>query len=119
MIEETRREVNMRKRMIYGIALGGILGIVCILGASFRMPGELSSVYLLSFWFNRVLMGLVIGLFPRPRQLHVGLVRGLVLGALVSFAFYSATEFLDLMGFMAGLVYGCIIEAALFYSIKK
>jgi hypothetical protein len=42
-----------------------------------------------------------------------------VLGALVSFAFYSATEFLDLMGFMAGLVYGCIIEAALFYSIKK
>ncbi len=108
----------MSQRMIYGIILGAILGVVCILGASLRMPGELSVAYLFSFWFNRVLMGLVIGLFPRPRRLRLGLVRGLVLGAFVSFAFYSSTEFLDLMGFMAGLAYGIIIETVLFYTIK-
>jgi len=29
---------------------------------------------------------------------------------LISFAFYSATEFLDLTGFLVGAVYGIIIE---------
>jgi hypothetical protein len=106
----------MKQRVILGLILGALLGVVCIVGASLRMPGELSNVYLFSFWFNRLLMGLVIGLFPRLNTLKMSLLRGVFLGALVSFAFYSATEFLDLMGFAAGLVYGIVIETVLFYK---
>ena len=108
----------MNQRLVLGLGLGALLGIVCILGASLRMPGELSTLYLFSFWFNRLLMGLVIGLFSRPKDLKLGLIRGLLLGAFVSFAFYSATEFRDLMGFMAGLAYGVIIELVLYYKVK-
>ncbi len=108
----------MNQRLVFGLGLGAILGIVCILGASLRMPGELSAIYLFSFWFNRLLMGLVIGLFSKPKTITIGLLRGVLLGAFVSFAFYSATEFRDLMGFLAGVVYGIIIETTLFYSIK-
>lgn len=109
----------MNKRVLYGLILGAILGVVCIVGAQLRMPGQLSAAYLFSFWFNRLLMGLVIGLFSTPKSLRIGLLRGLLLGAFVSFAFFSATEFLDFMGFMAGVVYGVIIETVLFYIIKK
>ena len=108
----------MNKRLFYGLILGAILGVVCILGASLRMPGELSPIYLFSFWFNRLLMGLVIGLFARPKTIGIGVVRGIFLGAFVSFAFYGATEFRDLMGFIAGVVYGIIIETTLFYLNK-
>jgi len=106
----------MKQRVIFGLILGALLGVVCIVGASLRMPGELSNVYLFSFWFNRLLMGLVIGLFPRLSTLKMSLLRGVFLGALVSFAFYSATEFLDFTGFAAGLVYGIVIETVLFYK---
>lgn len=109
----------MNKRLIYGLALGTMLGIVCIVGASLRMPDTLSNVYLFSFWFNRLLMGLIIGLFSRPKTLMVASVRGLLLGAFVSFAFYSSTEFLDLMGFLAGLAYGIIIELVLFRFVHQ
>jgi hypothetical protein len=109
----------MNKRVLYGLILGALLGVVCIVGAQLRMPGQLSSAYLFSFWYNRVLIGLVIGLFSKPKSLRIGLLRGLVLGAFVSFAFYSATEFLDITGFIAGLVYGVIIECVLFFRIEK
>ena len=36
--------------------------------------------------------------------------RGAFLGLLVSFAFYSSTGFRDVIGFIAGIVYGVIIE---------
>jgi hypothetical protein len=104
---------------MYGLFLGALLGIVCIIGAQLRMPNELSSAYLFSFWFNRLLMGLVIGLFSKPKSLSIAILRGVVLGAFVSFAFYSSTEFLDLTGFMAGVVYGIIIETVLFYTLPK
>jgi hypothetical protein len=109
----------MKKRLLLGLLLGAILGVVCIIGAQLRMPGELSAVYLFSFWYNRLLIGLVIGLFSKPKTLVIGIARGVVLGAVVSFAFFGATEFLDLMGFLAGIVYGIIIEAVLFLGIQS
>ncbi len=109
----------MNQRVIVGIIIGALLGVVCIVGASLRMPGELSNVYLFSFWLNRLLMGLVIGLFPRLTSLKISIIRGILLGALVSFAFYSATEFFDFTGFIAGIVYGIIIESVLYLKIKK
>lgn len=107
----------MSKKVIYGLILGAILGVFCIFGAAIRMPGEVSNIYLMSFWYNRLTMGFIIGLLPSIKSLKLSLIRGIIMGALVSFAFYSATEFLDLMGFLAGLLYGIIIEFVL-YKIK-
>jgi hypothetical protein len=109
----------MMNRLIYSLGFGAILGVVCIIGASLRMPNELSSAYLFGFWYNRLLMGLVIGLFTRPHAIKVAVLRGIILGGVVSFAFYSSTEFFDLTGFLAGIVYGIIIELALFFVIKN
>jgi hypothetical protein len=109
----------MKKRLIFGMLLGAILGVVCIVGAQLRMPGELTPIYLFAFWFNRVVMGMMIGLSSRPKAIVVGIVRGIFFGAFVSFAFYSATAFSDLMGFLAGVVYGVIIETVLFVLVES
>ena len=70
----------------------------------------MDAVYLFSFWFNRLLMGIVIGLAWSKLNTMQALARGAVLGLLVSFAFYSSTGFADLIGFIAGIAYGVIIE---------
>lgn len=107
----------MRKRIFYGLILGAILGVFCIVGASLRMPNTLSFIYLFSFWYNRVMMGFVIGLLPKSKTLAFAIIRGLIIGGLISFAFYSATEFNDLMGFLAGFAYGVMIEFVLYKFI--
>ncbi len=107
----------MKKRLTLGIFIGGILGVFCIIGASLRNPDQLSSIYLFSFWYNRVIMGFIIGLLPRLKSFKHVFLRGLIIGGLVSFAFYGATEFKDLLGFLAGFAYGIIIEITLFKLI--
>jgi len=108
----------MSKRVIIGLTTGAILGIFCIIGAQVRSDFTQSVSYLFSFWYNRVLMGLVIGLFSSQYKLHFLLLRGAILGALISLAFYSATGFSDLIGFLAGIVYGVIIEFVLYKFVK-
>lgn len=98
------------KRLLVGAITGVILGVVCIVGANLRYNGTLANDYLFAFWFNRVLMGLFIGLLvPLKNPFHL-IARGLVVGLFISFAFYSATSFLDTTGFLVGAVYGIIIE---------
>jgi hypothetical protein len=46
-------------------------------------------------------------------------MHGLMAGTLVSFAFYSSTNFQDLMGFLAGLVYGVIIVLGLHFLVDN
>jgi hypothetical protein len=92
-----------------GLALGAVLGVVCIIGASVRSGGEQTATYLFSFWFNRVVMGLVFGLLPVCLDPMKRTVRGFALGLFVSFAFFSSTEFQDWLGFFAGGVYGIIL----------
>ena len=100
----------MSKRLVVSLITGAILGIFCIVGASLRSIETLSAAYLFSFWFNRVVLGLVIGLLGTKLAITKRLLRGLVVGLFISLAFYSATEFNDLTGFLAGGVYGVIIE---------
>ncbi len=99
-----------RKRLITALIAGAVLGIVCILGANFRSDTALAQDYLFAFWYNRVLIGLVIGLAGSVSNTKLRILRGIVLGFLVSFAFYSSTGFADLTGFLAGVIYGVIIE---------
>lgn len=100
----------LTKRMKVCIAAGAILGIVCIIGAQLRSGFGRDASYLFAFWYNRLLMGVVIGLAGGNLGMPKVLGRGAILGFLVSFAFYSATGFDDVVGFLAGIVYGIIIE---------
>ena len=100
----------MKKRIIGTVITGAILGIFCIVGAQSRYNGSLETSYLFSFWFNRLVMGLFIGLIAWNLSLPKRLLRGLIVGLFISFAFYSSTSFLDTTGFLAGGVYGIIIE---------
>ena len=99
-----------KKRMIVSLAAGALLGVVCIVGASVRSGFGLEATYLFAFWYNRLLMGFVIGLLDSSPGLPGVLYRGALIGLLVSFAFYSSIGFGDPVGFIAGIIYGVIIE---------
>ena len=98
------------KRMKVSLNTGAILGVVCIIGASARSGYESETYWLFALWYNRVLMGLLIGLPWGYIGLTKAVARGAVLGFLVSFAFYSSTGFGDIVSFLAGVIYGMIIE---------
>ncbi|MFP4177350.1 MAG: hypothetical protein ACLFTZ_01160 [Acholeplasmataceae bacterium] len=100
----------MKKRMTIALAMGALLGVFCIIGASVRTGPDAD--YLFAFWYNRLLMGFVVGLLPFERVFRRMVARGALIGLFVSFAFYSATGYADLLGFAVGAVYGIIIEYA-------
>lgn len=100
----------LTKRMKISLVAGAILGVVCIVGASVRSGFESDAYWLFALWYNRLLMGFVIGLPWRNIGLTKSIVRGAIVGLLVSFAFYSATGFGDIVSFLAGIIYGMIIE---------
>lgn len=108
----------MNKRILVGVISGALLGIICIVGASLRNP-DVTNTFLFAFWFNRVVMGLAIGMLT-PSSKHAMIIKGLILGTVISFAFYSSTEFQDLLGFLAGIVYGILIALSInLYETKK
>ena len=109
----------LTRRMLICIITGALLGVVCIIGAQVRSGFEKDTVYLFSFWFNRLLLGIVIGLAWSKLNTIQAIARGAILGLLVSFAFYSSTGFSDIVGFIAGIVYGIIIEYAALKFDKK
>ncbi len=100
----------MTKRMKVSLLAGAVLGFFCIVGALVRSGFQIEYYLLFSLWYNRLLMGLVIGLNWPKIGMPMVLVRGAVLGLIVSFAFYSATGFSDVISFLAGIVYGIMLE---------
>lgn len=103
----------MNKRLVISILLGAFLGLFCIVGISLRMGDRVSDLFLFATWFNRVVIGLMIGLLKPPSSEMVkAAVRGGVLGLIVSFSLYSATVFIDTPGFFAGIFYGIIIDTS-------
>jgi hypothetical protein len=100
----------MTRRMKVSLVAGAILGVVCIIGASARSGLSREAYWLFSLWYNRLLMGFVIGLPWMRIALPKTLFRGALIGTVVSFAFYSATGFTDFVSFLAGIVYGVLIE---------
>ncbi|MGM0436496.1 MAG: hypothetical protein ACQEQA_05540 [Bacillota bacterium] len=107
------------KRILLGTALGALLGVVCILGALIRSEETLSTVYLIAFWYNRVIIGIALGIALPVKTLKHALVRGGLIGLAISFAFYLTTDFNDFVGFFAGIVYGFIIGYVLYLYDKK
>ncbi len=56
------------------------------------------------------MMGLVIGLAVGTPGWPKVIGRGAFFGLVVSLAFYLSTGFIDVVSFLAGIVYGIIIE---------
>ncbi|PKM64381.1 MAG: hypothetical protein CVU96_03140 [Firmicutes bacterium HGW-Firmicutes-20] len=101
----------MKRRMLESLMGGVLLGLVCVIGASVRSGFTASPVFVFSLWYNRVVLGLLIGAPWAKISRSKALLRGALFGLLVSFAFYSSTGFTDHISFLAGIVYGVILEA--------
>ncbi len=109
----------MNRRMKAALIGGALLGIVCVLGAYVRSGFTASPAFVFSLWYNRVIIGLVVGA-PWTNTVKIkALLRGAILGLVVSFAFYSSTGFQDIVSFLAGILYGVILEAWLSRSGGK
>ena len=104
--------IQFSKRMKVNVLAGAALGVVCIIGALIRSGGSSGAGFLFALWFNRLLMGMVIGLMEDIKETPRLILRGAVTGLLVSYAFYSADGFGDAVSFLAGIVYSIIIELA-------
>jgi len=89
------------------------LGIFCIIGAGMRLGVQGNELFLLATWFNRVLIGLVVGLAGDVKisdGWKNAAIRGATLGLIVSLSFFLSTAFKDLAGFIAGIIYGLIAD---------
>jgi len=100
----------MTKKLRVSIITGSILGIICIIGGSIRMGFSGNQLYLFALWYNRLIMGILIGLTKMKPGLE-GLIKGGNLGLMVSLAFYLSTGMTDRISFFAGIIYGVIIVA--------
>lgn len=109
----------MKKRMKVALIGGALLGIICVIGAYIRSGFTASPNFVFSLWYNRVIIGLAVGAPWIEKGKSKSLIRGALLGLLVSFAFYSSTGFKDPVSFLAGMLYGVILEAWLNRFEKK
>jgi uncharacterized membrane protein len=100
----------MNKRIKVSIIGGILLGLLCVVGAYIRSGFTASPNFVFSLWYNRVLLGLLIGAPWKKISRNKALLRGALFGLIVSFAFYTTTGFQDPISFVAGIVYGVIIE---------
>lgn len=105
---------NMKNRLVLATILGAVLGVFCIIGIGFRLGFEGNGLFLFSAWYNRVIMGMMIGLAGgvvlTKKSTANSLIRGACLGFIVSLSWYLASEAKDFMGFVAGVAYGVIID---------
>ncbi len=106
----------MKRRIFIALGSGAVLGIFCILGASVRLGWPGNQLLILSLWYNRLVMGLLIGL-AGDLVLIEGranwIMRGAFLGLVVSAAYFLTAGGGDWVSFLAGPVYGIIIEFVL------
>ena len=100
----------MDKRLITGLVGGGLLGLICVAGAYVRSNYTASADFVFSLWYNRVIIGLAVGAPWKVASQGKAILRGGILGLAVSFAFFSSTGFADPISFVAGILYGGILE---------
>ena len=109
------------KRLTIALIAGAILGVFCIIGVGWRLGFTGNEMYLFAMWYNRVVMGLLIGLASQLKIIKSDknyLIRGLILGIIVTLAITFSTNFKDIPSFFAGIAYGVIIDfVATKYSV--
>lgn len=103
------------KRVSIGLITGALLGILCIIGVGTRIGFPGNTVYLIGMWYNRVIMGLMIGLSDKiilikNNNKQNSILRGATIGLIVTTAILLSTSFRDIPSFFAGIIYGVIID---------
>ena len=114
------------KRLLIATGLGALLGIFCILGQAQRGPTTPlpnSTIYLLSAWYNRVIMGMMIGFagewFLIKNKVFINaILRGALLGLLVSASFGLLNQELEFMYFFAGIIWGILNDCITTWLIE-
>lgn len=110
------RDIKMNKRLVLGVLSGAVLGIFCIIGGSIRLGWQGNQLLLFALWYNRLVMGVIIGLAGNLIIIKNDwnrVLRGVGLGLIVSGAFFFTSGAVDWVSFLAGGVYGIIIEYVL------
>ncbi|MBN2156604.1 MAG: hypothetical protein JW776_11220 [Candidatus Lokiarchaeota archaeon] len=88
-------------------------------------PLPSASIYLLGAWYNRLIMGLVIGFagefhfLNEKYRIIEAVLRGVLLGALISVSFSFLQQAVTLTYFFAGIGYGLIIDLVTTFAIVK
>ncbi len=99
------------KRLWISLLLGLIFGLFCAWGTASKFPGKFDNFTLLSIVYNRVLIGLFIGI---AGNIKLGAaLRGIIFGAVVSLqsALPGFSEGIgSLVLVFAGMIYGLIID---------
>ena len=101
------------KRLVISTGLGAILGVFCIIGVGLRIGFQGNEIFLIAMWYNRVIMGLMIGFaddLKISNSSYNSIARGALLGLLVTSTIFLSSEFRDLPSFFAGIAYGVIID---------
>ena len=115
-------------RTLISAGLGAILGIFCIIGVSQRIPAVIlttSSIYLLGAWYNRLIMGIMIGLagelhfLGEKYRIIESIIRGIVIGAIISVSFSFLIQQPTWTYFFAGTAYGLVIDLVSTLIVKK
>jgi len=106
----------MKKRLFIALGSGAVLGLFCVLGASVRLGWAGNQLLIFSLGYNRLIMGLVIGL-AGDLEFSPGnsnwVLRGALLGGGVSGAYFLTAGAGDWVSFLAGFIYGILIEYVL------
>ncbi len=118
-------------RTLISTGLGAILGVFCIIGVNQRLPplplGPIpnASIFLLAAWYNRLIMGIIIGLAGElhflKEKYHIieSVIRGLVIGAIISVSFSFLQQEVTWTYFFAGIAYGLIIDLVSTILVRK
>lgn len=106
-------------RFFGGIGLGAITGIICLLGNLPQIPlGSPNASYLMVAFWQRLIMGLAIGWFPKLDKVLWTVLRGAGIGALFSLHLAFFTGVFGINFFIAGIVFGIVIDGVLFKLVK-
>ncbi len=101
------------KRILISVMMGAVLGVLCIVGVGTRIGYGGNEMFLFAMWYNRIVLGLLIGLAYDIKIIGSDknyIIRGLLLGLIVSSAITFTSEFRDWPSFFAGIAYGIIID---------
>ncbi|MFB6088448.1 MAG: hypothetical protein ABEK36_01575 [Candidatus Aenigmatarchaeota archaeon] len=101
------------RRIEISLISGALLGVICIFGVGLRMGFDGNYPFLFSLWYNRLLMGFLIGTASELKLIKSNknfVARGVLIGLLVTSAHSFTTQFTDLPSFFAGIIYGIVID---------
>ena len=108
-------KIPKSKRINIGLVFGTILGLFCVLGVGTRIGFSGNLIYLIGMWYNRVIMGLMVGLADQvtiieKNSRNNSIIRGAIIGLIVTTGILLSSSFKDIPSFFAGIVYGVIID---------